>query len=122
VDKRLLGALEAVSRDGYRSAQQVLAWNNLPILNEWKRQFPSEDPVKLHERIWKSKLICPGGGSYVWNEEWRTMESTVYGHPGQPKKGPESIGALARITSANLGLTFEQQGLSARVVLDRDSK
>jgi hypothetical protein len=47
------------------------------------------------------------------------MESTVYGHPAQPKKGPENILPVANITSANLGVTFENQGLSAKAVLER---
>jgi hypothetical protein len=75
--------------------------------------------VKLHEQFWQTKLICPGGGRYVWNEEWQTMESTVYGHPGQPKPGPEKALPVANITSANLGLTFENDGLSGKVVLER---
>jgi len=112
-------ALDAIFRDEYRSAQQVLAWNNLPILNEWKRLYPDRDPVKLHEQWWQTKLLCPGGGTYVWNEKWQTMESTVYGHPGEPKDGPRTILPLTKIKSVNLGLTFEDQGLSAKVVLDR---
>ena len=69
---------------------QLRSWSNLPILNEWKRLFPNEDPVKVHERLWHVTLICPGGGKYVWNDQWHTMESTVYGHPGQPKTGPKA--------------------------------
>ena len=33
IDHQLLSALEALSRDDYQSAQQLLFWNNLPILN-----------------------------------------------------------------------------------------
>ena len=111
--------LEALFRDEFRPAQQRLAWSNLPILNEWKRRYPAQDPVKLHEQFWHTTLVCPGGGHYVWNEQWQTMESTVYGHPAQPKPGPESILPVANITSANFGLTFENQGLSAKAVLER---
>ena len=68
--------------------------DNIPILNEWKRLFPGEDPVNLHQKIWQTHLISPGGGQYVWNDEWKTMESTVYGHPGQPKDGPARPAAL----------------------------
>jgi hypothetical protein len=49
------------------------------------------------------------------------MESTVYGHPGQPKAGPEKALPIANITSANLGLTFENDGLSGKIVLERTS-
>ncbi len=119
IDHQLLSAIEALSRDDYQAAQQLLCWNNLPILNEWKRLYPAQDPVKLHEQFWQTKLLCPGGGTYVWNAKWQTMESTVYGHPGEPRQGPGRFELLAKITAANLGLTFENQGLSATAVLER---
>jgi len=119
IDQSFVPMLQALFRDEFRPAQQRLAWSNLPILNEWKRRYPKQDPVLLHEQYWQMKLVCPGGGRYVWNEEWQTMESTVYGHPGQPKAGPESALPVANITSANLGLTFENDGLSGKVVLER---
>jgi hypothetical protein len=119
VDQSFVPILESLFRDEFRPAQQRLAWSNLPILNEWKRRYPGEDPVKLHEQFWHTKLICPAGGQYVWNEESQTMESTVYGNPAQPKPGPENILPLGNIKSANLGLTFENQGLSAKAVLER---
>lgn len=122
VSADFLPAIESMSQEAYRSSQQMLCWNNLPILNEWKRLFPDQDPVKLHERFWQTRLLCPGGGSYVWNAQWHTMESTVYGHPGEPKPGPNGIPLLAKFSGANLGLSFENQGLSAKVVLDRDTK
>lgn len=71
----------------YQSMMQACAWSNLPILNEWKRLYPDRDPVAVHQQIWKTQLACPGGGKYVWNKEFQTMESTVYGHPGQPRLG-----------------------------------
>jgi len=122
IDRQFLSAFEVMSHDDYQSAQQLLCWNNLPILNEWKRLYPAQDPVKLHEQFWQTKLLCPGGGTYVWNAKWHTMESTVYGHPGEPKQGPGRLELLAKITSANLGLTFENQGLTAKAVLEREPK
>ena len=104
--------------DDYQAHLQQLAWNNLPILNEWKRLYPDKDPVKVHEQLWGVKLLCPGGGSYVWNEQWHTMESTVFGHPGQPRTGPVPL--LPGVTDVNLGATFEDQGLSAKGILTRN--
>jgi hypothetical protein len=46
------------------------------------------------------------------------MESAVYGHPAQPRPGPEKLLPLGNITSANLGVSFENQGLSAHAVLE----
>ncbi|MDB6109673.1 MAG: hypothetical protein JWR69_1423 [Pedosphaera sp.] len=122
LDQRFITALQRVLGEEYQAAQQLLAWNNLPILNEWKRRFPTQDPVRLHEQFWQTKLVCPGGGKYVWNEKWRTMESTIYGHPGEPKKGPAKFGPLSSVACANLGVSFENQGLSAKAVFNRTTK
>jgi len=48
------------------------------------------------------------------------MESTVYGHPGEPKPGPGVPPALLDFARGAFGLTFENQGLRARVSLERD--
>lgn len=121
VKKKALEALEHLSRDEHQGALQRLSWGNLPILNEWKRLYPNSDPVALHEKYWGVKLICPGGGKYVWNEKFQTMESTVFGHPAEQKMpaGDALPTPLARLLSGNFGLTFENQGLRARVVIDR---
>jgi hypothetical protein len=95
---------------------------NLPILNEWHRLFPGADPVATHEHLFHRTLTCPGGGSYRWNEAWQTMESTVYGHPGAPLDGPTLPPGLLRLTSAQAGLTFEDDGLRARVELIEGAK
>jgi hypothetical protein len=57
----------------------------------------------------------------VWNEKWRTMESTVYGHPGEPKQPAEPVSRLGKFANANLGLSFENQGLSAKAILERET-
>ncbi len=97
------------------------SWSNLWILNEWKSRYPKHDAVALHERIWKSRLRCPGGGSYVWNEEFRTYESTAFGHPGQPRTPKElkSFNVYHNIKHGNFGVTMEEQGLRARVEIQR---
>lgn len=115
-------AFEMMLRAGESQAQQVLqrrAWSAIPILNEWKRRYPNEDPVALHAKYWQVTLLCPGGGKYDWNETDRTMESTLYGHPGHPKDGPILPAALKSTTGADFGITFENQGLRARVEIER---
>ncbi len=116
-EQKFIDVLFKATQDDYQTRMQLLAWNNLPILNEWKRLYPDQDPVKLHEKLWGIKLVCPGGGTYVWNEKWHTMESTVFGHPGEPKSGAASL--FSKVTGGNFGLTFENQGLSAKAVIDR---
>ena len=117
-DKEFVELISLFAGDAARQALQALSWGNLPILNEWRRRWPDRDPVKLHEEFWHARLICPGGGDYVWNEEWQTMESTVYGHPAQPKRGPANV-ALRGVVGGSFGLTFEDRGLRARAVIDR---
>jgi len=101
-------------------AQNYASWKNLAILNEWRRLRPATDPVLYHEVRWQLRLVCPGGGDYTWNEEWQTMESTVYGHPGQPRRGPRAPADLEGIVSGDFGLSFEGDGLRARVVIRRE--
>jgi len=106
--------------NGSRNRMQHASWANLPILNEWKRHFPDQDPARIHEARWGIRLVDPAGGQYVWNSEFKTMESTIYGHPGQPKPGPEGVELLHGITSLNTGVTFIDDGLRAKAVLERD--
>lgn len=119
VDAALLSYLEKPLHEYYQQSMQALCWNNLLILNEWKRRYPDRDPVEVHEAFWQRRLLCPGGGQYRWNESWQTMESTVYGHPGDPQNGPTWPASLARLSHGNFGLTFEDDGLRARIQIQR---
>ena len=120
INKKLLLLLSSIAREDYQSKMQQIAWSNLPILNEWNRRYPSQDPLTIHERLWQTRLICPGGGAYVWDEQWQSFTSTVYGHPGNPKNGPAIPPLLEQFRSLNFDLGFENQGLRARIVLERD--
>lgn len=103
----------------YQTQMQRLAWSNLPILNEWRHMFPDQNPAELHERLWGVKLVCPGGGKYVWNESRQTIESTVYGSPDDPKLGSAGPSQLTDFTRGRYGLTFEENGLRARAEMLR---
>ena len=93
----------------------------LHILNEWKSRYGSQDPVGLHERIWKTRPRCAGGGEYVWNEQFKTYESTVFGHPAAPKipKDAVNLNWINGYESGSFGLTFEKDGLRARAKIVR---
>ena len=86
-----------LGRRQYEQLMQTHCWNNLPILNEWKRLYPDRDPVEVHRAVWGVELVCPGGGKYVWNEKFQTMESTVYGSPAAPKEGPPAPPVLSSL-------------------------
>lgn len=118
-DARVWTLFEGAADDRFATRLQELSWDNLPVLNEWKRLLPGEDPVKFHERIWGTRLLCPGGGKYVWNEEWGTMESTVFGSPGSPRMPEHVAGPLEGLRFGNFGLSFEEHGLRGRAVLER---
>jgi hypothetical protein len=108
-----------LSSGDFQHTLQLRSWGNLPILNEWRRRYPGRDPLELHEQYWHTRLVCPGGGKYVWNDEWQTMESTAFGHPGRPKQPQELPAPWQSIIGGNLGVTFEQAGLRAKAVIDR---
>lgn len=117
-----LEIFQSIWSQDYQRTMQQRAWDNLPILNEWHRRYPEQSPAEFHQRFWQTRLVAPGGGGYVWNEEWQTMESTVYGHPGAPKSGPPLPEQLTRAKSLSLGLTFENDGLRGRAVLEREAE
>lgn len=121
VSREFLEFLEAARAgpDSTRSRMRLRSWNNLPILNEWKRRYPEADPAAVYERLSGSRLVCPGGGRYVWNETWKTMESTAFGHPGEPKEGPRDLLPFAGWAFGSFGLTFEDDGLRAACELRR---
>ena len=60
---KVFAAIRAMARDSYQGRLQQLARNNLPILNEWKKLYPDQNPVQVHETFWGTKLLCPGGGA-----------------------------------------------------------
>jgi hypothetical protein len=122
VDRTLVEALDHLSGPDmdFRGRLRRASWSNLPILNEWKRLFPDRDPVESHEIVFGIRLVCPGGGRYAWNEAWKTMESTAFGHPGEPKEGPKDVLPFAGWRSGRFGLTFEKDGLRAACELLRE--
>lgn len=92
---------------GVRDWMQRRTWANIALLNEWKRLFPDQDPLAVHERLWGVRLTSPAGGTFTWNEKWLTMESTIFGHPGEPKAGPELPSGLSDLARISCGLGFE---------------
>jgi len=100
-------AADLAGEAGVRGWMQRRTWANIAILNEWKRLYPTQDPVALHQRLWGVRLTSPAGGTYTWNEQWLTMESSVFGHSAVPKPGPELPSGLVDIARVGFGLGFE---------------
>ena len=123
VKRPALELLQGFYEEQLRAMLEHGAWSNIPILNEWHRRYPQMDPVEFHQRFWQTKLLCPGGGGYVWNEEFQTMESTVFGHPGHPRSPQAPVQLAPDIMNADLGLTFENDdGVRAQALLLRERK
>jgi len=113
----VLGAL--FGREWRRDRQRG-AWRALPILDEWRRLVPGRDPVAFHTQRWGVELRCPDGGEYRWDEEWGCTTTNLFGHPGAPRKeGPLLPPAVEALRGAELGVTFEEDGVRARVRLER---
>lgn len=119
ISSKFLDSMRPLLEKSSGSLLQYQAWANIPILNEWKKRFSNQDPVEFHQRYWHTKLTAPGGGGYLWNEEWQTMESIDYGHPGQPKNPQNTDALLLGFESGEFGLTFEDDGLRTRLKLKR---
>ncbi|HEX4792549.1 MAG TPA: hypothetical protein VH370_02090 [Humisphaera sp.] len=121
-DAKIYDLFGRTMRQDFEPIIKQRAWSNLPILNEFKRRYPKEDPLKVYERFFQTKLVDPAGGTYTWNDRWQTMESTTCGCPAQPKPLPEDFVIFNFSGRANFGLTFEDQGLRARAELERARK
>lgn len=103
---------------GYIEQVRRASYDNLPILNEWRRRYPDRDPVEVHARITGQKLTCPAGGEYVWDLAALTMQSTAVGHPDAPRTADVKVPWLQQLESLSLGLSFELDGLRARGKVD----
>lgn len=90
------------------------SWAALPVLNEWKRRHPQQDPVALHRQHFAAGIRCPGGRGYQWNAAAMTMESTTFGHPAAPRADDPPDSPLAKYPAMRASLEFEDGGLRAR--------
>jgi len=113
IDRRGIDLLEALGENELGDNLRRLAWDKLPILDEWKRRYPDQDPVAFHERWWGERLVDPGGGAYRWNAETGSMESSLFGSPVKPGEGVSLPPGLAGFQRGTFGLTFEHDGLRA---------
>ena len=100
------------------NAMQRKSWNNLHALNEWRIHLKKNDPLSYHQRVWQTELLCPGGGKYMWNEKYKTYESTAFGHPAKPKS-PETFSILGNWNEVNFGITFENDGLRVQAIISK---
>ncbi len=117
--QRVLESLVRLFHDDIRHQRQAAAWGALPILNEWKRLFPNEDPVQVHQRLWGETIADPYGGTFRWNESLKTMESSTCGNPLAPQDDAVEKSYTESFTTVRFGLTFEHDGLRAHMRIEK---
>jgi hypothetical protein len=122
VGKGFVDFLAKASERLWDQGQRELAWRALPILTEWRRLWPDQDPVAVHEKLFKVRLVDPAGGRYVVDKDGVRIVSQTYGHPTETRPGPRRPNLMEGFKHLRAGLTFENDGVRARVVLEREGK
>jgi len=119
LNDKTIPTLQNLTGDSIQQALQFRSWNNLAILNEWRRNHNETDAVTYHQAHWHTHLSCPGGGTYQWNDKFQTYESTVFGCPARPKAPSKDISFFSNVQHLSFGLTFEDDGLRAKTTIWR---
>jgi len=113
--------LEKTFEHEFRRELIYQSWCNVPVLNEWKKHLPQRDSVELHNIMWHQSLIAVDGSGYEWDESLRSMKATHYGPPGEEITPGHSIPPVYRnVKSAAAGVTFVNDGIRARVRIERE--
>ncbi len=114
--ERLIAALRTITGEDPLAEAQRTSWANLPLLDELRQRFPDQDPITVWQRLLAERPDCPGGGTYGPDANG-FMASSVYGSPAAPRDADHLPAGLASLTGLVSGLTFEADGLRARVEL-----
>jgi hypothetical protein len=122
VDKRVFALATHLVGAEYSRELSNRSMQNIMILNEWKRLFPDQDPLDMHQKLFGVRLTCPAGGVYRWNEELGSAESTVLGSLVDPKQPTTIVMLWDNFERGAFGITFENDGLRAKVTLEHASK
>ncbi len=96
---------------------RFLAWRNLPILNELKRQFPNQDPVSVYEKYWRRSLLATESGRFRWDAENQTMEDSLLGSPARIRQFDGMNAPWTNLRRLKGGMTFQDDSLRAKVQL-----
>ncbi len=104
--------------NGMRRMSRI-AWSNLPVLNYLRSRYPDRDPAKLYEAIFGELIEEPAGGTYEWNDNTQTYESTLYGHHLAPQAGPGIAPVLTPADKLQTSLSFQDGGLRVEMKLMR---
>lgn len=111
----LVEVTEFLGSGSIQQHQQRSSWRALPILNEWRKRFPDQDPLVVHRTTLGADLNCPGGKGYRWNAKAGTMESVAFGFPSAPRSDGKPLSLLADYGLLRAGLEFADGGLRANL-------
>ncbi len=79
--------------------------------------LPDVDPVAVYRKVFGVTVIDGGGGTFTWNKDWQTFESSAYGAPADQKIGPTIVDSIYGL-GGNFGVSFENSGLRGRAEID----
>lgn len=113
----LYRSMQDLGDDPLQRAQRR-SWSNLALLSSLAAQFPTTDPTMAWERLQGSSPSCPGGGAYV-KDATGFWESSRYGSPWHPRGVDDFPEGLVNIGEIQAGATFEEDGLRARLIVQR---
>lgn len=112
-------AFEFMSMEIDSTVTQHALMHVLPILEEWKRLFPNEDPVAFHERVFHERLAGPVGEKLIVDPATGEIRSEKFGSPYQLTSAKLQIEALKDLRSVDFGLSFEHGGVRGRMSVQR---
>ena len=112
-------AIEVLWRQYYQTELRKQTWRNFPILQEWKREFPDQDPIEFHQQYWHQKMLCAGGGKLIWDNKTDAPMSTIFGNPSKPRIPMRTPTPWQDFKSFDAGVTFDTGGIRGKMMLER---
>ncbi len=109
-DGRTVHQLSRTLSGDYQLALQLRSWDNLPILNEWRRRYPDRNPVEMHEQAWQRPAGLP------WRRQVRLERGVANdGIDGlRPSGPPPATGRTARTLAVHPQRQFWRDLRTAR--------
>ncbi len=97
---------------------RLRSWSQLTLLSSLAARFPNTDPAIAWQRLTGERPRCAGGKGYSADADG-FFSSNVYGAPWHPAGADVLPSGVAEIGEIQAGATFEDDGLRARLVLQR---